>query len=421
MFPAFSIALSALTANSTAIDVVGNNLANLNTTGYKNTDVNFQDLMSQSLGVGSNTAQPGMGVGPVGTVSSYTQGTIQTTSGPMDAAIQGDGFFVVKNAASQTLYTRDGSFQVDANGNVVTATGESVQGWAAVNGKVNPSGLPGSLTAPLGAVAPATATSTMSLKVNLNAQVATTDPGASFSAPIQVIDSQGASHTLTVSFTKTDVNTWNYSMTIPAADLKAGGNTTLASGAMTFDANGNLTPPGGSTAAQSIAITGFADGAADMTGPTQIAWSLFGAGGNSMITQNAQASGVGSTTQNGVPPGQISNVSLQNGGMLVANYSNGQQTTIGQIAMASIPNPESLASVGDNDLQASAATGTISIGAANTGGRGQIVAGSLESSTVDMASEFTKLLTYQRSYQAASRVITSSDQLLQDTENLIHP
>jgi flagellar hook protein FlgE len=339
----------------------------------------------------------------------------------MDAAIQGDGFFVVKNAASQTLYTRDGSFQVDANGNVVTATGESVQGWAAVNGKVNPSGLPGSLTAPLGAVAPATATSTMSLKVNLNAQVATTDPGASFSAPIQVIDSQGASHTLTVSFTKTDVNTWNYSMTIPAADLKAGGNTTLASGAMTFDANGNLTPPGGSTAAQSIAITGFADGAADMTGPTQIAWSLFGAGGNSMITQNAQASGVGSTTQNGVPPGQISNVSLQNGGMLVANYSNGQQTTIGQIAMASIPNPESLASVGDNDLQASAATGTISIGAANTGGRGQIVAGSLESSTVDMASEFTKLLTYQRSYQAASRVITSSDQLLQDTENLIHP
>jgi flagellar hook protein FlgE len=190
---------------------------------------------------------------------------------------------------------------------------------------------------------------------------------------------------------------------------------------MTFDANGNLTPPGGSTAAQSIAITGFADGAADMTGPTQIAWSLFGGGGNSMITQNSQASGVGSTTQNGVPPGQISNVSLQNGGMLVANYSNGQQTTIGQIAMASIPNPESLASVGDNDLQASAATGTISIGAANTGGRGQIVAGSLESSTVDMASEFTKLLTYQRSYQAASRVITSSDQLLQDTENLIHP
>ncbi len=119
--------------------------------------------------------------------------------------------------------------------------------------------------------------------------------------------------------------------------------------------------------------------------------------------------------------GQIQSVSIQNGGVLVATYSNGQQTTVGQLAVASVPNPQSLVSTGDNNLQASSDTGTISVGAANTGGRGQIVAGSLESSTVDIASEFTKLLTYERSYQAASRVITTSDQLVQETVNLIHP
>jgi flagellar hook protein FlgE len=112
---------------------------------------------------------------------------------------------------------------------------------------------------------------------------------------------------------------------------------------------------------------------------------------------------------------------MDNGGILMANYSNGKQTAVGQLALASIPNPQTLVSLGNNNLQATAATGTVSVGAANTGGRGQIVAGALESSTVDIASEFTKLLTYERSYQAASRVITTSDQLVQETVNLIHP
>jgi flagellar hook protein FlgE len=417
MFTAFSTALTALNATSTAIDVVGNNLANLNTVGYKSTDLNFHDLMSQSMGVGQGAAQTGMGVGQVGTVGNYTQGTIQTTNGSMDAAIQGNGFFVVKDASDQTLYTRDGSFQVDATGNIVTATGETVQGWSAVNGSVNPNGPVGGLSIPIGSLGSSTATSTMSLNVNLNAQVAKTDAGASFSAPIQVIDSQGASHTLTVDFTKTDTNTWGYKVAIPAADLGSGGDTTLASGTMTFDANGNLKSPAASDAPQSVKITGLADGAADMN----ISWNLFDSKGNSDITQYAEASGVGNTTQNGSAASQVTSVSMQNGGLLVANYSNGQQGTVGQLALASIPNPDSLLSVGDNDLKASSFTGSITVGAAGSGGRGQIVAGSTESSNVDIATEFTKLLTYERSYQAASRVITTSDQLLQDTVNLIHP
>ena len=414
MFPAYSIALSALQADSTAIDVVGNDLANLNTTGYKATDLEFEDLMTQSMGTAQNSAQIGMGVGPVGTVSNYIQGTLTTTNGATDAAIQGNGFFVVQNAQNQTLYTRDGSFQVNAAGTLVTATGEIVQGWSAVNGTVNPNGPVGNLTLPLGTTIPASATTTMGLTVNLDS---TSTTGTSFSAPIQVFDSQGASHTLTATFTQTSANNWGYTVTIPAADLTKGGKTTLATGTMTFGANGTLTSPLASAGPVAISVNGLADGAANLN----ISWNLFNGAGTSMITQYDEASGVGNTTQNGFAAGQITNVSLQNGGLMVANYSNGQQSTVGQLALASIPNPETLLSVGDNNLQASAATGTISVGAANTSGLGQIVAGSLESSTVDIASEFTKLLTFERSYQAASRVITSADTMLQDTMNLIHP
>jgi flagellar hook protein FlgE len=415
MFPSFSVALSALQGDSTAIDVVGNDLANLDTVGYKTTNVEFEDLLAQNMGVGQNVAQVGMGVGPVGTIVNYAQGTLTTTNGATDAAIQGNGFFVVQNSQNQTLYTRDGSFQVSATGTLETATGEAVQGWSAVNGTVNPNGPAGNLVLPLGVLTPAKATTTMALTVNLDSTSAT---GATFTAPIQVIDSQGSSHTVSVNFTETSAGNWGYTVTIPAADLKAGGTTTIATGTMKFDANGNLTSPAASADPQSLKIAGLADGAADMS----IGWSLYNpAGTSSLITQYGQASGVGSSTQNGVAAGQITSVALQNGGSLVATYSNGQQSTVGQLALASIPNPDSLTSVGNNNLQASIATGTISVGAANTSGLGQIVAGSLESSTVDIATEFTKLLTYERSYQAASRVITTSDQMVQDTMNLIHP
>ena len=151
-----------------------------------------------------------------------------------------------------------------------------------------------------------------------------------------------------------------------------------------------------------------------------INWNLYNSSGSPNITQYAEASGVSGTTQNGFAAGQISQVSLQNGGLLVANYSNGQQQTVGQLAVASISNPDSLNSVGNNNLAATAATSTPSVGAANTGSRGQIVAGALESSTVDIATEFTNLLTFERGYQANSRVITTADQIMQETINLIH-
>jgi flagellar hook protein FlgE len=202
---------------------------------------------------------------------------------------------------------------------------------------------------------------------------------------------------------------------VPAADLSSGGNATLASGTLTFDGNGNLTSPASGSGPQAIAITGLADGASDMN----INWNMFDASGNSNITQLSETSSLESETQDGAAPGQITNVTLQNGGLLVANYSNGQQVAVGQLAVAGIQNPASLISVGNNNLQASAETAPPVVGAANSGGNGQIEGGALEGSTSDMATEFTNLLSYERSYQAAGRVITTGDQMIQDTLSLI--
>ena len=423
MISAFSIALSALKADSTAINVVGNNLANLNTTGFKASTAVFQDMMSQSIGVGSGSGQVGMGVGPLATINDLSQGTLTTTNGATDVAIQGNGYFIVSNASNQTLYTRDGTFQIDSTGNLVTVNGDHVQGWSAVGGVLNPNGPIGNISVPVGGTIPATATTTISLNVNLNAEAPTTGTGSTFSAPIQVFDSQGSSHTLTITFTKTGANTWDYDVTVPNADLAtplAAGTPLLHGTLPVFDANGALPTPATLPAPPvAIAITGgWADGANTVA---TINWNLYDSNGVPSITQYAQASGVGSTTQDGAAAGQVVNVGLQNGGLVVAKYSNGQQLTVGQLALATFQNPDSLLSVGNNELATTPATSPAAIGTANSGSRGQIVAGSLETSTTDMATEFTNLLTYQRSYQAASRVITTSDQLTQETVNLIRP
>ena len=409
MFSVFSTALSGLSANAIAVDAIGNNLANLNTAGYKATGLEFHDLMSQSLGIGQNSSDLGQGVGPVGIVRDFTQGAIQTTGGAFDAAIQGDGFFVVKDQANQTLYTRAGNFILDTNGNLTTANGENVQGWSATNGVLDASGAIGNINLPVGAVLPAKATGKMSMDVNLDSTAAT---GAVVTAPIEVIDSQGGSHVLTASFTKTDVNKWDYKVTIPATDLTASGTNSVATGSLVFNSSGQLTTPA-AAADPSVKIAGLADGAADMT----IDWNLYN-GTAGRLTQYAQTSGLSTSSQDGTAAGQITGISLADGGLVVAKYSNGQQATVAQLAVATVRNPETLKSVGNNDLQASVDTAPAAVGTAGSGGRGQVRGGAIEASTVDIAHEFTDLITMQRSYQANSKVITTSDQMLQDTLNM---
>jgi flagellar hook protein FlgE len=335
-----------------------------------------------------------------------------TTGGSLDAAIQGSGFFVVKDSSNNQLYTRDGSFQLNATGVLQTVTGENVQGWMAVNGVANPNGPTTNITVPVGSTIAPSATANMSMTVNLNSATAV---NGTFSAPIQVYDSLGQAHTLTVTYTETAPGAWNYAVTIPAADLTAGGATTVANGSLTFDQNGQLTAPAAG-APIAIAVAGLADGANNMN----INWNAYNSAGTPQLTQYAQASALSNPTQDGFAPGQVSQVSIQNGGLVIASYTNGQQVTIGQLAVASIANPTSLLQVGDNNLEASAVTAQAALGASGTGGNGTIQGSSLEASNTDMAQEFTNLLTYERSYQAASRVITTSDTLAQETVNLIH-
>jgi flagellar hook protein FlgE len=399
----YSAALSGLLANSTALQVVGDNLANMNTQGFKSNDVLFEDAMNAA----NESLQAGAGVGSTETSRDFTQGSIQTTNGPLDVAIQGGGFFVVQNTSGGTSYTRDGSFSINAAGNLVTTSGDLVQGWPAVGGVLNASGPTSAISIPaLTSIAPS-ATTTMTMTANLDA---TSAVGATFSTPIQVVDSLGNTQTLSINFKETASNTWSYEVTIPGADVtsgKAGTPTSLAKGSLTFNSSGQLTAPAASAPVAVKTTGGLADGAADLN----INWNLYDSNNNALLTQFAQTSASSATTQDGVQPGTATGVTLQNGGDLVASFSNGKQLTIAQLALASIANPDSLIAVSDNKYTLGTDTLTPSVGAPGTGDRGSIVGGSIESSNVDMATEFTNLIVFQRGYEASSKVITTQSQM----------
>jgi len=412
MFTSFSTALSGLNANSTAIDVVGNNLANLNTPGFKASVVSFHDLVTQSIGAGLGATQVGFGVGTPITMAQFTQGALQSTGGPLDAAIQGDGFFVVQTAAGDTEYTRGGSFQVNNAGALTTATGEELQGWTMVGGTLDTNAPVGNITVPVGSLAPPIATTTTSVDLNLNAAATAGPPPDTFSTSVQVYDSLGTPHIVTFTFTKTSTaNQWTYSASLPAADTTS--PSTPVTGTLTFDANGNLTSPASTDPQPVITAPGMADGAADMS----LTWNLFN-GTTSRITQFSQTSATSAVAQNGSAAANLVSVGLANGGEILAQYSNGQQTVVGQLAMATVRNPESLIAVGNSNFQTSALTALPAIGLPGSGGRGTVLGGSIESSTVDIATEFTNLIIYQRGYEANAKVITTADQLSQDTINL---
>jgi flagellar hook protein FlgE len=422
MFTSFSTALSALDATSTAIDVVGNNLANLNTPGFKDSTSYFRDLVTESLGAGLGETQVGFGTGTPITMRQFTQGAIQSSSGVLDAAIAGDGFFVVNNAQGNQLYTRAGSFQVDDSGTLRTQTGQAVQGWTTIDsttGDVDTNMQVSNIVVPVGGVKQPVATTSMTLDLNLNS-AALADATSDHAETIKVYDTLGTSHTLTVNFEKTGANQWSYAVTIPGEDISGGTAGTPsaisgASGTLTFGTDGQLTSPANGSPIP-IAITGLSDGASDMS----VTWNPYTSAGAGRITQFGQPSAPEASSQDGSPASQLTRVGLANGGQLLAQYSDGTQVVVGQVAMANIRNPESLIAVGNNNYQASALTASPAIGVPDTGGRGDIQGGSIESSTVDIAQEFTDLIVLERGYQANSRVVTTADTLSQETINLIH-
>jgi flagellar hook protein FlgE len=413
MFTSFSTALSALSAHTTAVDVVGNNLANLNTPGYKVSVVAFSDLVTQSLGAGLGETQVGFGVARPMTIRQFTQGAIQASSGALDVAIQGDGFLVVRDAKSDSqLYTRGGNLQVNKEGQLVTATGFRVQGWNEVNGVLDTTQPVTDVMVPVGSLRAPVATQNFSFDLNLDAAGTAGPPASTFSTSIEVYDSLGVSHVVSVAFTKTaNAGEWDYSITFPDSDV--GTPITPVTGQLQFDANGILQSPAVTDAQPSIAITGLNDGASDMA----MTWGLYN-GSTPRLTQYSQTSAVAANAQDGSPAAQLVRVGIGDGGVVLAQYSNGQQVAVGQLAMASIRNPESLIAVGNNNFQLSARSALPALGVPETGGRGQILGGSVEYSTVDIAKEFTNLIVLQRGYQANARVITAVDELSQETINL---
>lgn len=422
MFTSFSTALSALSAESTAIDVVGNNLANLNTPGFKVSQVCFRDLVTESLGAGLGETQVGFGTGRPLTVRQFSQGAIQTSAGVLDAAIQGDGFFVVQDDAGETFYTRAGNFQTDKAGNLLTVAGDRVQGWTTIDpttGAVNTNGDIGNIVVPVGSLKPPVATTTFTVDVNLNSGAAA-DATSDFTTPIAVYDSLGTSHVLTLDFQKTGANSWSYQVYLPGDAISGGTAGTPypisgASGTLTFDTNGLLTdPPNGTPIA--FTIPGLTDGASDMS----LSWNPYNKDGSARITQFGQPSSPSANSQNGSAAAQLSHVGLADGGTILAEYTDGTQVVVGQVALANIRNPATLIAAGNNNFQLSALTATPSIGTPGTGGRGTIQGGSTEASTVDIATEFTNLIVYQRAYEANAHVVTTADTLSQDTINLIH-
>jgi flagellar hook protein FlgE len=413
MFAAFSTALSALDANGVAVDVVGNNLANMNTTGYKESVAYFQDLVSESMNGGQT--QLGFGVASPLTITQFTQGAISASSGSLDAAIQGSGFFVVNNNGV-TQYTRAGSFQVDLAGNVLTPSGQQVQGWMATGGVVNTGGAIGNITVPVGALQAPQATQNMTVSANFDAS-ATTGTASDWSAPITVYDSLGNTHVLTLNFEQTAANTWSCQATVPGQDAQGGvaGTPSDVGNPITlqFSSTGQLS----STAPVEPINFAFqpSDGAAAMS----VNWNPINADGTSTLTQFDQSSATSATTQDGSAAAELTSVTMGNGGQLLASYSDGQQTVVGQLAMADIQNPQTLQNVGNNSYQVSADTGAPAVGAPGTGGRGTIVGGSLESSNVDMATQLTDLIVLQSAYQANSKVVTTVSTMAQAATQLI--
>ena len=305
MSSTFSIALSSLSAESEAINTTGNNLANMNTDGFKGSEVDFKDLFSESLGDASGF-QVGLGVSAPVSNQIFSQGAIQTSTAPLASAIQGNGFFVVNSTAGQQMFTRDGNFTLDSNGVLRTQTGEAVQGWTASgSGAITTAGATGNIVVPTGAILAPVATKNFSVNANLDAQAVagstTGTTAGTFSAPIQVVDSLGNTHDLTVTFTRsaTTANSWTYDVTIPGGDLSGGTAGTqqsvlAAPGTITFNTDGTMSTSGG-TSPVAVNITGLADGAANMS----VNWNLFDSSGSGQITQYAEASNLASSTQDG--------------------------------------------------------------------------------------------------------------------------
>ena len=414
----FSIPLSGLEASSDALNVIANNLANLNTDGFKSQTLTFGDLFAQAQAVSGNgdPIQIGGGVQIGSTVSNFSNGTVNSTGIAANMALQGNGFFVVSNG-TDTNYTRDGDFSVNSAGQIVDGQGNTVMGYQANSaGQIQAGGALAPISVNSSVTIPAQATTTFSTTTNLQAASAA---GTTFSTPLAVTDSLGETQTLTITYTAgATPGTWNYSITLPASATGATAPTTLSTGTMTFNSSGILqgtTPPETAGSIAGIKITGLADGAA----PMNLTWNLNSATGTPVITQQNSASATTATDVNGYGSGTLIGFTVLPNGTVEGQFSNNQTLALGQVAVADFANPEGLTQSSNGNFQATVASGAAVVGQAGVGGNGTITGDAVEESNVDLSSEFSNMIVAQQSYEANAKALTTLDQVSQATIQLI--
>ncbi len=415
--------VSGLNAEGEALGVAGDNIANSNTVGFKQSRAIFEDVLGNAAMHG-----PGGGVRMARTQQVFAQGSLQNTGQATDLALTGDGFFVVKgvvDGASGNFYTRAGQLTLQKDGKLVNPQGLVVQGYAAQTNGGFAAGL-SDVQLPTSALAPK-ATGNLKITANLDAtaKVPTvpfdpTNPAATsnFSTSTKVFDSLGNAHTVDVYFTKTADGAWDYHALAAGAEVQggtAGQGMEIATGSFTFDTNGALQsvlPSGGGTvsfngATPNQALT-FDFGSSVAAGGT----------GTTGITQYGSPSSVSSQSQDGYAAGDLSGVKVDSDGTVSGVYTNGQKVAVAQLAVAKFTATDGLARSGHNLWAQTRESGEPALGPAGSGGRGAIAEGALEQSNVDIASQFVDLISHQRAFQASSKTITTADEMLQQLMSL---
>jgi flagellar hook protein FlgE len=400
--------ISGLRAHQQMMDVTGNNISNVNTTGYKSSQTVFQDTLSQMVNAagapqnqsgGTNPAQVGLGVRTASVNANFSQGAAQTTGKAGDMMIQGDGFFIAKSGG-ETIYTRAGSFTFDANGSLTTPNGQIVQGWSAdADGEVNTAGAPGPLQLPIGISLEPTATENITFTGNLSFEA---DIGDYKVIPVPVIDENGSSSTMNVRMEKTSATEWTMMLPLNPPDPSQAnewvGGTAVP---IAFLDGRPVVDPAAVPVVPLETVTG--------DGYTFDVHDLTYYSGNTEARVSAS---------DGSGAGILSSYTVSNTGQIVGVFSNGLKQSLGQLALANFNNVNGLEKIGDSMFRSTVNSGLAQVGSAGSAGLGLITSGALEMSNVDLAQEFTNLVIAQRGFQANSRIITTSDEILQELVNL---
>jgi flagellar hook protein FlgE len=416
--------VSGLQAEGEALGVVGDNIANGNTVGFKAQRSVFQDVLGRSVGGEAHSA--GAGVRHAGVQQVFTQGSLSNTGVATDLALSGDGFFVLQGSlggVTGDFYTRNGQWTIDKDGFVANASGLKARGYPALPDGTFASS-PTALQVPTAAISPR-ATTKLAVTANLDANtpVATVpwnaqDPAgtSSSSVTISVYDSLGNARSLDVYFRKTMSNTWEWHAVAKSSDVTSGTGTytEVGSGTLGFTTNGALSA---SNVTSPIAVNWNGAAAQSITADFG---SAIGAAGSGLdgVTQFASPFGVSSQSQDGYGSGNLSGIGVDSNGTVTGMYTNGQRLPVGRLAIAKFQASEQLARAGDSMWVETRGSGSPALGVAGTGGRGAVTAGALERSNVDLAQQFVDLIAHQRAFEANSKTIATADEMLQALQNL---